>query len=236
MANAMGGSGGSGRPVDGEAPVVVLLHGLGRTHRSMAPLRRYIERLGYATWSRTYPSRQRSIAALAEEVADWIRGDLGERPVVGVTHSMGGILIRYMRDRLPWRGAIMLAPPNQGSVVAAQLAGRPLFRRVLGPAGRELGDPSTWPSPPEPFAIVAGTRGPSWANVPSLLIRGMRLIPSGEAHDGTVRVVETRLDGMVGFAEVDASHPFLMNHPATRELVRSFLATGGFAGDGRAAR
>jgi triacylglycerol lipase len=216
-----------------ELPAVVLLHGLGRTHRSMAPLRRYVEGLGYETWSRTYPSRRQSLGALAGEVAEWIRRDLGPRPLIGVTHSMGGILIRYMREHLAWRGVLMLAPPNQGSVVAAQLAGKPFFRWVYGPAVSELGDGSAWPPPPEPFAVVAGTRGPSWGNLPSWLIRGMRLLPVDEAHDGTVRVAETRLDGMVGFAEVEASHTFLMNHPATRELVRRFLATGCFD-EGRA--
>jgi triacylglycerol lipase len=212
---------------EGDPPAVVLLHGLGRTHRSMSPLRRYIEGLGYPTWSRTYPSRRRTIGALAEEMMDWIRRDLGERPLVGVTHSLGGILVRYMRP-LPWRGVVMLAPPNQGSVVAARLACKVLFRWAYSPAGRELGDPGDWPPPPEPFAIVAGTRGPSWGNLPSWLIHGMRIMPAGDRHDGTVRVAETRLDGMVAFAEVEASHTFLMNHPATRELVRSFLATGRF--------
>jgi pimeloyl-ACP methyl ester carboxylesterase len=209
-----------------EAPAVVLLHGIGRTHRSMSGLRQYLEELGYTTWSRTYPSRRKSIGELGAEVADWIRHDLGDRPIVGVTHSMGGILVRYMRDRLPWRGVMMLAPPNQGSVVAAQLAANPLYRWMYGPAGRELGDGAHWPPPPQPFAVVAGTRGPTWGNLPSWLIRSMRLIPVGEANDGTVRVAETRLDGMVGFAEVEASHTFLMNHPATRELVRRFLTTG----------
>jgi triacylglycerol lipase len=218
---------------DSERPAVVLLHGLGRTHRSLSPLRRYIERLGYATWSRTYPSRRATLSGIADEVAGWIRRDLGDRPLVGVTHSMGGILVRYLRDRLPWRGVVMLAPPNQGSVVAAQLAGNPIYGWAFGPAGRELADCAAWPPPPEPFAVVAGTRGPSWGNLPSWLIQRLRLLPQGEAHDGTVRVAETRLDGMVAFAEVDASHTFLMNHPAARELVRLFLATGRFGGGGQ---
>ncbi|HKE19616.1 MAG TPA: hypothetical protein VKB80_32290 [Kofleriaceae bacterium] len=220
------------RTGDGDRPAVVLLHGLGRTHRSMTPLRRYVEALGYATWSRTYPSRRASLGALADEVAGWIARDLGDRPLVAVTHSMGGILVRYMRDRLPWSGALMIGPPNQGSVVAARLSANPLYRWAFGPAGHELGDGGAWPAPPEPFAVVAGTRGPSWASPPSLLIRSLRLMPVGEAHDGTVRVAETRLDGMVAFAEVDANHTFLMNHPATRELVRRFLATGGFTDGG----
>src|SRR5690606_35287038 len=80
-----------------ERPAVVLLHGLGRTHRSMGGLRRHLERLGYPTWARTYRSRRGSIEELAAEVAGWTRRDLGSRPLVGVTHSMGGILIRYMR-------------------------------------------------------------------------------------------------------------------------------------------
>lgn len=217
---------------DATSPAVVLLHGLGRTHRSMAPLRRYLDGLGYTTWSRTYPSRQRTIQDLADEVSDWIRRDLGDRPIVGVTHSMGGILVRYMRERLPWRGVVMLAPPNQGSLVAAHLSDHPLFRWAFGPAGRQLADAADWPAPPGPFAVVAGTRGPSWGNVPSWLIHRLRVFPAGEPHDGTVRVAETRLDGMIAFAEVDASHTFLMNHPATRGLVRQFLQTGGFGDPG----
>jgi triacylglycerol lipase len=205
-------------------PTIVFLHGLGRTHRSMHGLRRYVEALGYRTWARTYPSRRGRIEELAAEVAGQIRRDVGERPIVGVTHSMGGILVRYMRDLLPWEGVVMLAPPNQGSRVAASLVRSRVYRWVYGPAGRALGDASGWPAPPQPFAVIAGTRGPTVGNLPSWLIARLRLIPPGELHDGTVLVAETRMDGMAAFAEVPASHTFLMNHPATRSLVARFLA------------
>ena len=205
-------------------PTVVLLHGLGRTHRSMTGLRQHIEQLGYATWSRSYPSRRAKIQDLAAELAGRIRADLGDAPLVGVTHSMGGILVRYMRDLLPWRGVVMLAPPNRGSLVAAELARRRLYRWYLGPAGRDLAEGDGFPAPPRPFAVIAGTRGASLGNLPSWFIAGMRLFPRGAALDGTVLVSETRLEGMVGFAEVDASHTFLMNHPEARSLVARFLA------------
>lgn len=211
-----------------ERPAVVLLHGLGRTHRSMGGLRRHLERLGYPTWARTYRSRRGSIEELAAEVAGWIRRDLGSRPLVGVTHSMGGILIRYMRDLLPWQGVVMLAPPNQGSQVAASLARSRLYRWLYGPAGRDLSDAGRWPAPPAPFAVIAGTRGPSLGNLPSWVIAGLSLLPRGEPHDGTVLVRETRLEGMAGFAEVPASHTFLMNHPRARELIARFLASRRF--------
>jgi pimeloyl-ACP methyl ester carboxylesterase len=213
-------------------PTVVLLHGLARTHRSMSGLARYLERLGYPTWSRTYPSRRGSLAALAARIAERIAIELGDRPLVGVTHSMGGILARHMADRLPWRGLVMLAPPNQGSRVAATLAANPVFRWFYGPAGGELGvDAPPWPAPPAPFAVIAGTRGPSLGNAPSWLVGALRLLPPGEPNDGTLTVAETRLPGMVGFAEVPASHTFLMDHPAARALVRRFLERGDFGAD-----
>jgi pimeloyl-ACP methyl ester carboxylesterase len=208
-------------------PTVVLLHGLGRTHRSMTGLRQHIEGLGYATWSQSYPSRRAKIQDLAAEMAARIRGDLGDTPLVGVTHSMGGILVRYMGE-LPWRGVVMLAPPNRGSLVAAELARRRLYRWYLGPAGRDLAEGDGFPAPPRPFAVIAGTRGVTLGNLPSWFIAGMRLLPRGAAHDGTVLVSETRLEGMVGFAEVDASHTFLMNHPEARALVARFLARSRF--------
>lgn len=209
-------------------PTVVLLHGLGRTHRSMAGLRQHIERLGYPTWAQSYPSRRAKIQDLAGEMAARIRADLGARPLVGVTHSMGGILVRYMSDLLPWRGVVMLAPPNRGSLVAAELARRRLYRWYLGPAGRDLAEGDGFPAPPRPFAVIAGTRGASLGNLPSWFIAGMRFLPRGAAHDGTVLVSETQLEGMVGFAEVDASHTFLMDHPEARALVARFLAQSRF--------
>jgi triacylglycerol lipase len=213
-------------------PTVVLLHGLGRSHRSLGGLERFIARLGYETWSRSYPSRRSSIAELAATVAGRIRIEVGDRPVIGVSHSMGGILARHMADALDWRGLVMLAPPNQGSRVAAALGGNPMFRWLFGPAGVELGAAlraEPWPPPPLPFAVIAGTVGPSLGNAPSWLVGALGLMPSGEPHDGTVTVAETRLPGMGDFAEVPASHTWLMNHPATRELVRRFLAHGDFS-------
>lgn len=213
-------------------PTVVFLHGLARTHRSLSALRRHVERRGYQTWGRTYPSRRLPVGELAGDVASAIRRDLGDRPIIGVTHSLGGILARHMTGGLSWRGLVMLAPPNSGSRVAAALSASPLFRWYLGPAGRELGDPSEWPRPPEPFAVIAGTRGATLGNVPSWMIGALRLLPPGADSDGTVTVDETRLPGMCGFARVDAGHTWLMNHPTTRELVLYFLEHRRFPADG----
>ena len=208
-------------------PTVVFLHGMARTHRSLAGLRLHVANAGYSTWARTYPSRRMPLGELAAEVAGWIRRDVGG-PVVAVTHSLGGILARHMNDLVAWHSVVMLAPPNAGSRVAARLLGHPLYRWFYGPAGQQLARAGDWPQLRAPVAVIAGTRGASLGNVPSWVTAALALLPRGEPSDGTVTVAETRLPEMAAFAEVDASHTWLMDHPQTRRLVLEFLATGRF--------
>ncbi len=209
-------------------PPVVFLHGLGRSKLSMLALRRHVERAGFRTWSRTYPSRKMTVVEAAKAIAEWIREDLGDVPVLGVTHSLGGILARHMRDLLTWRGLVMLAPPNRGSAVAARFQGSPLFRWFTGPAGIEMAVPRGWPPPPEPFAVIAGSCALSLVNPTSWLTRSLTVFGPDQPNDGTIAVAETRLPRMAAFATVEASHTWIMNDARTREMVLSFLTRGRF--------
>jgi triacylglycerol lipase len=209
-------------------PTVVLLHGLARTWRSMSGLRRHLEREGFATWAETYPSRRMPIAELAAATAEHIRAAAGPgAELMAVTHSLGGILVRHMPD-LPWRRVVMLAPPNQGSLVARSFRELPAFRWFYGPAGQEVALGDEWPAPPAPFGVIAGTRTTSVANPTSWLTTGLRVFPPGHEHDGTVSVEETRLPGMADFRTVAAGHTFIMNDPRVRAWVVRFLREGRF--------
>jgi hypothetical protein len=208
-------------------PLVVLLHGLARGHGSMAKLGAYLRHEGFETWSRTYPSRRHSISYLASELSDELVEMAGARPLCAVTHSMGGIVVRHLQDpRLHWSRIVMLAPPNQGSKLAGAIVRNPLFRWFYGPAGAELADATSWPAPPAPFAVIAGTRSLALTNVTSWTMG--RLFPAGVRNDGTVAVDETRLAGMTHFAEVDATHTWIMNAPSVRRLVLGYLREGAF--------
>jgi pimeloyl-ACP methyl ester carboxylesterase len=209
-------------------PTVVFLHGLARSHRSLATLQRKVERAGHRTWARSYPSRRLELSALADWLAERIREDLGDRPLFGVTHSLGGVVLRHLADRLPWRGVVMLAPPNQGSRVAAAFKDNPVFRWYFGPAGQQIDRAEGWPAPPSPFGVIAGTTSLSVAAPPGWLTRALRLLPPDAPSDGTVAVSETRLEGMADFACVAASHAWIMNHPRVEELVLGFLEKGRF--------
>lgn len=208
-------------------PLVVLLHGLARGHGSMARLGTYLRAEGFETVSRTYPSRRHSISYLAGELADWIVERAQGRPVHAVTHSMGGVVVRHLHDpRIRWERIVMLAPPNRGSRLAAGLVRNPVFRWFYGPAGVELADGSQWPEPPAPFGVIAGTRARAFSNVTSWTVG--RRFSQGTANDGTVTVDETKLDGMSAFAEVDATHTWIMNDPHVHRLVSSYLREGAF--------
>jgi alpha-beta hydrolase superfamily lysophospholipase len=208
-------------------PLVVLLHGLARGPGSMARLGAHLDAQGFDTWSHAYPSRRASLAEIAEELADAIVGTAGGRPISAVTHSMGGVVARHLQDpRIAWHRIVMLAPPNQGSRLARTMASNPLFRWFYGPAGRELADASQWPVPPAPFAVIAGTRARTWSN-PTSWTAGRRYFRS-LPNDGTVAVAETRLDGMTDFAEVDATHTWIMNDERVHDLVVRYLRDGRF--------
>jgi triacylglycerol lipase len=208
-------------------PLVVLLHGLARGQGSMAPLGAFLRRHGYETWSHTYPSRRHSLAYLAGAVADELARVARSRPLYAVTHSMGGIVVRHLRDdRLRWQRIVMLAPPNQGSQLVAALVRNPLFRWFYGPAALELADCSAWPPPPAPFAVIAGTRSRAISNVTSWTVG--RQFPPDVRNDGTVAVDETKLPEMTAFAEVDATHTWIMNARAARRLILDYLHNGRF--------
>jgi triacylglycerol lipase len=208
-------------------PLVVLLHGLGRGRGSMSKLAAHLRVHGFDAWAPAYPSRHHTIAYLARALADEIAAFTKGRPVSAVTHSMGGVIVRHLRDpRIRWERLVMLAPPNQGSQLAAGLATHPMFRWYFGPAGAELADSASWPAPPAPFGVIAGTRARALTN-PTSWTAG-RGFPPGVANDGTVAVDETRLDGMAAHAEVDATHTWIMNDVRVHTLVVRFLREGGF--------
>lgn len=213
-------------PVSADRPTVVLLHGLGRTGRSMARLQRRIEAAGHPTWRHTYPSRQRPLAELAASVRDALRAELGDRPLSAVTHSMGGIIARFLSEHVAFERIVMLAPPNHGSRVARGLQDWALFRRGWGPAGKDMAAPRDWPPVPPSVGVIAGTAGPTAGNPPSWLFAALGLL-RGLEHDGTVAVDEARVDH-VPFATVPASHTWIMDHPETVRLTLRFLETGGF--------
>jgi pimeloyl-ACP methyl ester carboxylesterase len=210
-----------------DAELVVLLHGLGRSDRSMRPLEERLGGAGFAVRNLDYPSTELSPA----ELTAWLERELAsccsDAPRLHfVTHSLGGVLVRaFLAEHRPANlgRVVMLAPPNHGSELANVVAETLLLRALLGPTAAELGTgaeslPNRLPPPWFELGVIAGTR--------SLSPLGAFLVPGED--DGTVSVESTRLEGMRDFVAVDASHTFIMRDARVGEHVVEFLRQGRF--------
>jgi triacylglycerol lipase len=210
--------------------IVVLLHGLGRTHRSMRPIEDALAARGYRVVNMGYPSRSRAWS----ELVDTLDAALGRccldhsGPVHFVTHSMGGILVRaYMEEHaLPTLGrVVMLSPPNQGTEVVDRLP-EELLRLVLGPAAVRLGtDSGSVPLRlgPVEFELGVITGDLSLNPLFSVWLDG--------ADDGTVPVESAWVEGTDDFLVVPYSHTFIMRRDEVITQILAFLETGRFLDD-----
>lgn len=198
----------AGAPAD---HLVILLHGLGRTRRSLARLDRGLVEAGFTTARLDYPSTRKPIQEHAATVAELLDHLPTPRKLSFASHSLGGLIVRQLLDYdSAWRASIerivMVAPPNQGASLAASLDKGNVMRGILGPSFGQIaeGFATTLPVPEVPVAIFAG----DVAGVPG---------------DGLVSVEETRLEGSSEHHIVPAIHTFLMNHPAVIRGAISFL-------------
>ena len=222
---------------DDNRELVIVLHGLGRTHLSMWRIAHTLRHAGYRVINRSYPSRTMPIGEVA---TSWLprllnRYQAAAAPKIHfVTHSMGGIVVRlWLRDMHPGRLSdnygriVMIAPPNHGSEIPDRMCKNPFFRFFTGINGRQLGtNPDSLPNQllgsPIPAQIDLGVIAGNFSLNP--------LFSSwiGRPNDGKVSVISTRLPGMRHHIVMPYSHTWLTLRAPVMEQVKTFLSTGRF--------
>jgi pimeloyl-ACP methyl ester carboxylesterase len=214
---------------DAVRPGVVLLHGIGRTSRSLRRLEKALQEAGFATLNLDYQSRKKPLDALAGDIhpviIDFAEANKG--PLHFVAHSMGGLLTRvYVAKYRPARLAhvVMIGTPNGGSEIADVLKGLALYRAFYGPSGQQLStqqDSTLTMLPPLDYAvgIIAGSRA---------LDPLSSIFSLPRPNDGTVSVQSSKLPGMTDHVTVKAFHRDLVRHPVAIDQTIAFLLAGRF--------
>jgi pimeloyl-ACP methyl ester carboxylesterase len=212
--------------------VVILLHGLNRTHTSMNLMADKLRtEQGFQTINFQYASSRRTVQDHADALAGVIDGlgpDVTE--IHFVAHSLGNLVVRnYLHQRqnlaaghapdLRLSRMVMLGPPNQGSQLARLLKGNLAFHAIAGGSGQQLS--RHWAElanelavPAFPFAIVAG--GGESENVYE------RVVFEGPS-DWVVAVAETSLPGAALHMQLPVTHTFMMEDPRIINITANFL-------------
>ncbi|MEA3274910.1 MAG: alpha/beta hydrolase [Pseudomonadota bacterium] len=210
---------------------MILLHGLGRTSRSLNNMADAVQAAGFSAVNLDYPSRKKTIQELASETIE--RGlsrcaQMPARAIHFVTHSMGGILVRYYLNRHRPENlgrVVMLSPPNHGSEAADHLRDSALYAWFNGPAGQQL---VTGPEGlPEQLGPVDFPLGIITGNQHSFFDAWLADVIPG-TDDGKVSVERAKVEGMADFLVLPYSHPFIMNAEEVIEQTLHFLRRGHF--------
>lgn len=208
---------------------VILLHGLARGADSMLQLQERLEQVGYSVANIDYPSRQAKVQYLADlAINDGIYQcrQQNAQKINFVTHSMGGILVRYFLDKRTiddLARVVMLGPPNKGSEVVDELRNLEIFEWINGPAGQQLGTDkqslvNQLGAADFELGVIAGTK--------SINLILSTILPNQD--DGKVTVENTKIDGMCSFVKLPVTHTFMMMNDMVERQVISFLKNGKF--------
>ncbi len=210
---------------------VVLLHGLNRSWKAMRPMADALFEAGFTTVNVDYPSHSGSIADLVPvSVRSGVQEcrNLGATRIHFVTHSLGGILVRYAHNESPITDigrVVMLAPPSSGSEMIDITRDWPGAEIFSGEAGLQLGtDAESIPSQLGPVDFELGVI----AGIGTINPFMSAMLP--KPNDGKVSVLSTVVDGMIDFLVVDTSHHYITEDKMVIENTRSFLMTGAFVG------
>jgi hypothetical protein len=193
----------------------------------MAELAEKLDRAGYQAVNIDYPSRRYSIDVLAESaVGRGIAGCAEASQIHFVTHSLGGLLVRYYLEANAMENlgrVVMMGPPNQGSELVNGMLHMPGFRFFGGPTGIALGTgaghvPQALGAVDFDLGVIAGNVNVNPLSF--LLIKG--------PNDSIVSVESTKVEGMNDHLVLPVMHTIMMRNDRVIDNVIHYLKTGSF--------
>ena len=212
--------------------MVVLLHGLGRSHLQMKLLERFFRKNHYYVLNINYPSTKKPIEVLAENIWKIIQTQIHHHSTCHfIGYSLGGVIIQAILQSHPVKPIgkiVLLGAPNHGSPIADRFKHHTWFKRIFGPAGTSLGSNNQLIYPLSKSlnlqigCIAANISGYLSMSYPisSFLIK--------KPHDGRVTIQSAQLQSMRDYLEIQCPHFYMPFSKSIRQPILNFFKKGSF--------
>lgn len=214
--------------LSGNQEQVVLLHGMWRDANAMKQIEHFFIDNGYKVSSLSYPSNDHDVETLVEnflhpQIQEIQANHQGK--IHFVTHSMGGILVRYYLKNyeIDVGRVVMIAPPNHGSELTDVFEDSKWVTNLTGPAGSQLSTAEdSWVNRlgavDFELGVVAGNYNTNW--ITAWLLPGQ--------DDGVVTIENTKVEGMKDFLVVPEKHYKMRRAKIVMQQAAYFLKNGNF--------
>lgn len=222
--------------------LVVVLHGIKSTPRSMKKMNNFLSACGYAVASPCLDYDHHDVAGIVDQIHEKLGDKIKNyKKVHFVGYSLGGMALRaYLSQHYPENmgNAIQVGSPNQGSFAMRMLMWIPGVKTLAGPMAVQVSrkakkdgvdlKPTEKPAKffpdkiPYKLGIIAGDA-----------VKGLRdffhsvVIPGGD--DGLVSFSESAFKGMRDHIIIDDNHVGLRTNNKSFLLIAHFLKKGTFA-------
>lgn len=201
---------------------VVFVHGLWMVGIDMSLLKKRVRECGFKVYQFHYPSVRKSPEQNAETLQRFVDTIESEK-IHFVAHSLGGIVVRHLFSLYPEQAAgyvVTLGTPHQGSAIAKKLTRHSWGRLILGKSVQQglLGDIPPWRAKNR-LGVIAGSSGMGVGRI---------IEKFKDENDGSVRVAETKIEGMAEHIVLNCGHTGYLYNRSVAQQVCSFLKNGHF--------
>lgn len=206
--------------------MIIMLHGLAETKNIFKPLWRKALSEGFMAAAINYPSTQKHIESHVKQLCFLLDHLEDVQEVSFVTDGVGGIILqRLLESEGEWKKklrigrAVMVSPPNRGSLLLTKLSKYAIVRKLLGPISGEL-NPENMPKsyklfPKIEIGVIAtrNDKGAFYKFIPESLCKYFYSKRDSESNQvkETVVIGDNRLNHFKNPRIVNACINFLKN-------------------------
>lgn len=202
-----------------EKPIILFVHGMGRTPLSGWPILRRLRRAGFATQSFAYMTSVENFARIQARLTTRIITLSRNGDYVLIGHSLGGVLLRAALNALPLgtvlpRHLFLLGSPTTPSRLAIKLAKNSVYRFTTGDCGQLLGSVAR-------MGEIGGVTIPVTSIIGITGLNSRRSPFGDEPNDGVVAASECGAPWIAEEVRIPCVHTWLPASGQVADVIRA---------------